>query len=102
MHFQEQSGFLSPLLNFGMTLTGFFKNLFGRQVKDEPTHETRAAPNYSGPPQFMTDTPDAEAIGVWTSRNDAYWPNQTARAIKHLRNEWASYAKRAGPMRLNC
>ncbi|MEP6781975.1 MAG: HDOD domain-containing protein [Gemmatimonadaceae bacterium] len=40
----------------------------------------------------MDDTPEA---GAWTPRDATFWPERTARVIKHLRNDWSSYPDRS-------
>ncbi len=92
---QPVAPWLSEILHhIRMTLTGFFKRLIGKSASDQSTRATPALANYARKPQLMSYAPAQEAIGVWTPRGDGFWNEQTARDIKHLRNDWSTFPDR--------
>ncbi|MEO7359899.1 MAG: HDOD domain-containing protein [Gemmatimonadaceae bacterium] len=74
-----------------MPLSAFIKRLFGG--KDKVGAAGAEAPVvFIRRPELVTD--GDEAPGIWTARDAHFWPERTARVIKHLRNDWSSYPDR--------
>lgn len=72
-----------------MTLPSFLKRLFGGKSK-APEAEPAV---FIRRPELVVD--HEEPAGEWMPRDANFWPERTARVIKHLRSDWSSYPDRA-------
>lgn len=74
-------------------MPGFFKRLFGGKTSP-PTASSAPKPSeaFRRRPELVLD--DSASPGVWTPREENFWPDRTARVIKHLRSDWSSFPNR--------
>lgn len=76
-----------------MPLSTFIKRLFGGKGKAvSPEAAAEASTVFIRRPELVTNSD--EAPGVWTARDANFWPERTARVIKHLRSDWSSFPDR--------
>ena len=76
---------------FRVPLSDFIKRLFGSKIKSGvDTVEPQAL--FIRRPELVPES--AEAPGVWTARDANFWPERTARVIKHLRSDWSTFPDR--------
>lgn len=76
-----------------MPLPGFFKRLFGSTTAQPPAGATlKPSEAFRRRPELVLD--DSVSPGVWTPRDERFWPDRTARVIKHLRSDWSSFPER--------
>lgn len=83
---------LLPHLCSGAPLSGLFKRLFGGHANPKPRPQTAAT--FIRRAASADNEVETKVSSVWTARDEAYWPERTARVIKHLRNDWSEFPDR--------
>lgn len=75
-----------------MPVSGFIKRLFGSSSSAANASSSQSSPSSIPRPAVVAES--ADTAGEWVPKDEKYWPERTARAIKHLRNDWSTYSDR--------